>query len=370
MKKSLLSLLLVFLVSIGLIACSSDNTTASEPAKDPEAPTEEASKEEPTAEVGQLEVVIERLLSNNLLVPLGDIPVPEDNPMIDKVIELGQILYFDPRLSGNNERSCMTCHVPELGYGDARATFEKFDGSDGPRNSPTVINSGYYTSNFWDGRAASLEEQALGPIQDPGEMNQPLDELLVKLTGIEGYPELFEAAFGDPEITAERIGKAIAAFERLVVVRDTPYDRFLQGELDALNEQEIRGLDLFAGKASCITCHQGENLSDNQFHNIGIVRDSEGRKAVTGNDADLGAIRTPGLYGLTHTAPFMSDGSIATVEEVVEYYNRGGDLHPNKSGLINPLNLSAEEQADLVAFLKALGGEVPLFAKPELPSMN
>lgn len=201
-------------------------------------------------------------------------------------------------------------------------------------------------------------------------MNQPLDELIVKLKGIDGYEELFINAGFEDGITAVNIGKAIAAFERLVVVKDTPYDRFLQGDRDALTAEEIRGLDLFTSKASCITCHQGENLSDNLFHNIGIESDDKGRAAVTGNDSDLGAIRTPGLYGLTHTAPYMRDGSIATLEDVVEYYNRGGDNHPNKSGLINPLNLTDAEKADLVAFLRALGGQPPIFTKPELPGMN
>lgn len=366
----MVNLLILLLVSIALVACSSSKDTAAPKQKEPDAPAEQSATEEPKEEENALDAVIDRLLSNNLLVPLGDIPIPADNPMTPEVLELGHILYFDPRLSGNNEISCMTCHIPELGYGDARPTFETFDGGDGPRNSPTVINSGYYTSNFWDGRAASLEEQALGPIQDPGEMNQPLDELLVKLTAIKGYPELFEAAFGTPEITADRIGKAIAAFERQIVVKDTPYDKFLQGDRTALTGQEIRGLDLFAGKASCITCHQGENLSDNKFHNIGVEHGTPGRKAVTGDASDDGAIRTPGLYGITHTAPYMSNGSLATLEDVIDYYNRGGDNHPNKSGLINPLNLTDDEKADLLAFLKSLGGQPPIFTKPDLPGMD
>ncbi|MCD8511935.1 MAG: c-type cytochrome [Bacillus sp. (in: Bacteria)] len=310
--------------------------------------------------------VVEKLLSNDKLVPLGEIPVPENNPMTEEVLHLGQVLYFDPRLSGNDEVSCMSCHIPELGYGDGRATFEMFGGGDGPRNSPTVINSGFYTSNFWDGRAGSLEEQALGPIQDPNEMNMSLDELIPKLQGIEGYEDLFHAA-GFQSITAEAIGKALAAFQRQVVVKDTPYDSFLKGETDALTNQEIRGLDLFAGKAGCINCHNGENLSDNNFYNVGLDTDDEGRFAVTGDETDLGAIRTPGLYGITHTWPYMSDGSIQTLEEVIEFYNRGGDGHPNTDVLIFELNLTEEEKADLLAFLKVLGGEPPMFSKPELP---
>ncbi|WNF35803.1 cytochrome c peroxidase [Bacillaceae bacterium IKA-2] len=370
MKKSLLSSLLVFILSLGLVACSSN--TATEP-NEPEKPTE-TPEVDTVGEVNELDVVIDKLLSNNALVPLGDIPIPEGSSMASEKLELGQILYFDHRLSGNDERSCMTCHVPEVGYGDGRATFETFDGGDGPRNSPTIINSGYYTTNFWDGRAASLEEQALGPIEDPGEMNMPLEVLIPKLKAIDGYEALFLAAGFEDGITAENIGKALASFQRQIVIKDTPYDKFLQGDRDALSDAEVRGLDLFAGKAACINCHQGENLSDNQFHNIGIERTDnpkkEGRMAVTGSASDDGSYRTTGLYGLTHTAPYMIDGSIRTLEEVIDYYDRGGDNHANKSALIGELDLSDTEKADLLAFLQVLGGEPPMFSKPSLPGIE
>ncbi|UCZ55044.1 c-type cytochrome [Bacillus shivajii] len=345
MKKFILSMLAITLSGI-FVACS-DELSSGDMDED-------------------LTDLVEELLSNDQLVPLGDIPIPEDNPMISEVLHLGEVLYFDKRLSGNDQVSCMSCHIPELGYGDGRATFETFDGGDGPRNSPTIINSGYYTSNFWDGRASSLEEQALGPIEDPNEMNMLLDDLIPKLQGIEGYEELFIEA-GFDEITPEAIGKALAAFQRQIVVKDTSYDRFLKGETDALTNQEIRGLDLFAGEAGCINCHNGENLSDNQFYNVGLDTDDEGRYAVTGDEADKGAIRTPGLYGITHTGPYMSDGSIRTLEEVIEFYNRGGDGHPNTDSLIFELNLTDQEKEDLLAFLEVLGGEPPMFSKPELP---
>lgn len=163
----------------------------------------------------------------------------------------------------------------------------------------------------------------------------------------------------------------IDPFERLIVVKDTAYDRFLEGDKSALTQPELRGLDLFTNKAACVTCHNGQNLSDNNYYNIGLVTLDEGRFAVTKDEKDLGRIRTPSLYGITHTAPYMSDGSIATLEEVINYYDRGGDGHPNKSffmkKFMNPIGLTEEEKTDLLAFLKTLGGKPPVFTEPELP---
>lgn len=352
------------MLSIGLAGCSDKDEVAA-PTKLPE----EISGEEQSREINP-EVFLESLRNHSPLVPLGDIPIPEDNPMKSEVIELGQKLFFDPRLSGNNLVSCASCHDPKLGYGDNQPTFDKYDGGYGKRNSPTIINSGYYSSNFWDGRASSLEEQALGPIQNPNEMNQTLNELIPELKGIKGYEELFIAAFADG-LTEQNLAKALAAFQRQIVVKDTRYDQFLKGNPNTLTQEELRGLDLFSGKAMCMTCHIGQNLSDNKFYNIGINTDDEGRFAVTKDERDIGRIRTPGLYGITHTAPYMRDGSIATLEEVINYYDRGGDNHPNKSffmqQFMKPIGLSDDEKADLLAFLKTLGGEPPVFTKPELP---
>lgn len=363
MMKKIISVAAIT-ISIGIAGCSSEEKADVRP------PDSDALvKNQEKAESDQLDAVIQRILLRQELVPLGDMPIPDENPMTAEVVKLGQTLFFDPRLSGNNEVSCQTCHDPEKGYGDDRPTLQKLDGSNGARNSPTIINSGYYSSYFWDGRASSLEEQALGPIQNPDEMNQTLPELVNELKSVPGYNELFAAAFEDG-ITEENIAKALAAFQRLVVVKDTPYDQFLQGNMDALSPQEIRGLDLFAGKAFCSTCHNGPNLTDNKYYNIGLETEDEGRFAITGEPGDLGRIRTPSLYGITHTAPYMHDGSSATLEEVVDYYNRGGDNHANKSFFMKqfmPLGLTNEEKADLVAFLKSLGGEPVMFSKPELP---
>lgn len=354
--------IIILLVTISLFGCSSHVEEDTDLAV--------AKIKEEKAEEKSLEEMKSALLRNGMLIPLGEIPIPEDNPMKEEVVELGQMLFFDPRLSGNNEISCATCHDPNKGYGDGLPTFVTVDGGYGARNSPTIINSGYYSVNFWDGRADSLEEQALGPIENPEEMDQPLGELVEELKAIKGYEELFSAAF--PEgITEQNISKALAAFQRLIVVKDTRYDQFLKGDTNALTDTEIRGLDIFAGKGFCSTCHNGENLSDNNYYNIGIVTEDVGRFAVTGDEADIGRIRTPSLYGITHTGPYMKDGSLASLEEVIDYYNRGGDGHPNTSffmkQFMSPLGLNDDEKADLLAFLKVLGGEPPIYSKMELP---
>ncbi|CEG26553.1 cytochrome-c peroxidase [Bacillus sp. B-jedd] len=368
MIRYLTGLLFLIFILLNMSGCSKEAVKTTEvPLPNPAKAVSQTETGEQTLEVtDELKFVLQ---THQMLTPLGDIPVPDGNPMNPEVLKLGQALYFDPRLSGDNTRSCATCHDAGLGYGDGKATFEKVDGTEGARNSPTVINSGYYKTNFWDGRASSLEEQALGPIENPNEMNQDLDALIAELKAVEKYNEMFRNAFGSG-ITKDNIAKAIAAFERQIVVKDTAYDQFLQGDNNALNDQEVRGLALFTGKAMCVTCHNGPNLSDNNYYNIGIESDDEGRFAVTKEPGDLGRIRTPGLYGITHTAPYMRDGSLKTLEEVIDYYNRGGDDHPNKSFFMKqfmPLGLIDSEKADLLAFLKALGGEPPVFEKPELP---
>lgn len=365
MKRIQLSLL-ISLFGFLLIGCSSGD----------EVPVPTKQKNEDSA-LNQSDTVdpkelLESLKNHTPVKPLGDISIPGDNPMEPEVLKLGQVLFFDPRLSGNNEVSCATCHDPNRGYGDDRPTFKKIDGSDGARNSPTIINSGYYSTNFWDGRANSLEEQALGPIQNPNEMNQTLEDLIKELKGINGYEALFVNAFSEG-ITEQNIAKALAAFQRQIIVKDTPYDQFLSGNTNALTQQELRGLRLFTGKAFCSTCHSGPNLSDNQFYNVGLDTEDEGRFAITKDEKDIGRIRTPGLYGITHTAPYMHNGSLATLEEVIEFYDRGGDGHPNTSffmrQFMKPIGLSDQEKADLLVFLKTLGGEPPVFTMPELPGM-
>ncbi|WP_207708975.1 cytochrome-c peroxidase [Heliomicrobium undosum] len=298
--------------------------------------------------------------------PLGPIPIPADNSMTDEKIQLGKTLFFDPRLSGDNTLSCLSCHSPELGYSDNLTTFVGFQKVVGGRNSQTIINSGYYKTNFWDGRAKSLEEQALGPIQSPKEMNQELGELVRELRAVPAYVEKFRKVFGE-EITADNIAKALAAFERTIIVNNSDFDRYLAGDRDALTPQAKRGMEIFVNKGNCISCHSGPNLSDSNYYNVGTDSEDSGRFAITGNEADRGKFRTPTLRGLNFTGPYTHNGSEVTLEDVVHMYNTGGKAHPNKDPRVRPLGLTKEEEMDLVAFLKSMSGKPPQVTAPVIP---
>lgn len=229
------------------------------------------------------------------------------------------------------------------------------------------MNTAFYSTYFWDGRADSLEEQALGPISSPIEMNMNLEKLASKLAKIEQYNDMFDHVYGE-EITIDNIAKALASFQRTIVVKDTRFEQFLHGDYEALTEEEIFGMELFTNKARCISCHNGPHLTDNRFHNVGIESDDPGRKEITERNADNGAFRTAGLYGIAHHPPYMHDGSLETLEDVVDFYNRGGDHHVNKSAMIKDLDLTKDEQRALVAFLHSLSNEALLdFEVPDLP---
>ena len=299
-------------------------------------------------------------------VPLGlspDLQAPVDNPVTREKVELGRFLYYDPRLSRAGDISCATCHGPDNGFTDNAPVSTGHEGQKGGRSAPTVVNSTYSYLQFWDGRAASLEEQALGPIENPIEMANTLDAMIETVSGIPGYAPLFEAAFGDEQVTADRVAKAIASFERMVLSGNSKWDRFMAGDEAAMSEQEIRGWELFRNKAQCTLCHAGQTFSDSDFHNIGVGMAAGepdlGRFVVTGEDADRGAFKTPMLRDVTTTAPYMHDGSQATLEVVVEFYNVGGEPNGRLDPKIRPLDLTDQEKADVVAFLKALDGEIP-----------
>ncbi len=305
-------------------------------------------------------------------VPRGlePVPVPDDNPMTVEKVALGRQLYFDTRLSRDNTVSCATCHDPKRGWTDQAPVSTGIGGQKGKRSAPTVINASYNLFQFWDGRAASLEEQAVGPIANPVEMGETHEVVVSKLSAIPGYREQFKRLFGT-DVTIDGIGKAIAAFERTVVSGDSPYDRYQAGERTALTAEAKRGLELFTGKANCSQCHVGFNLSDGVFHNIGVGIDAPepdmGRFVVTGEEKDRGAFKTPILRDLTRTAPYMHDGSEPTLERVVEYYNKGGFANAWLDPKMQPLNLTDEEKSDLVAFMKALDGTFPVIEAPPLP---
>ena len=230
-------------------------------------------------------------------VPLGlpPLPVPEDNPMTAEKVELGRMLYFDKRLSKDGTVACATCHDPLKGWTDHAATSTGIGGQVGGANSPTVINAAYATAQFWDGRAASLEEQALGPIENPIEMGHKLDDLVPQLNEIAAYKERFQAVFGT-DVTSDGIAKAIAAFERTVLSGNSPYDKYKAGDEDALTDAQKHGLQLF-DEAGCSTCHAPPLFSNYRYYNAGVGQDKEppdaGRKGVTGEDGDLGKFRVP-----------------------------------------------------------------------------
>ena len=300
----------------------------------------------------------------------GSAFVRDDNPMSARKIALGRQLYFDPRLSKDGTVSCATCHDPDKGFSDGRPTSAGIHSKTGARNSPTVINRLFSADQFWDGRAADLEAQALGPVQNPIEMGNTLEGMIGNLNGISGYAPLFQEAFGSPGITAERVAQAIATYERTVLSGNAPFDRHQAGGASAMSESAVRGLAIFndAQKGNCVTCHAGFNFTDESYHNLGVGMDRPkpdlGRFEVTKAEVDRGAFKTPTLRQIARTGPYMHDGSETTLRQVVDFYDRGGK--PNKwlSKEIRPLHLSEQEKADLVAFLEALTGEVSGSEKP------
>jgi cytochrome c peroxidase len=301
--------------------------------------------------------------------PLGlaEINWPEDNLYTPEKRELGWLLYFDPRLSSDASVSCASCHAPEKAFTDRAPFATGIKGQKGGRSAPTVINRAYSTAQFWDGRAASLEEQAKGPIANPIEMTKEKDAAAAHqacvecLRAIPGYVERFEKVFGTREFTIDHVAQAIATFERTVLSGNAPFDRYKAGDKSAMSEEQVRGMKVFFNKAQCDRCHIGFNFTDGSYENIGIGMDKPmpdlGRYLVTKKDEQKGAFKTPTLREIEHTAPYMHDGSLKTLEEVVEHYDKGGIKNPWLNSRMVPLKLTPEDKKDLVSFLRALSGE-------------
>jgi cytochrome c peroxidase len=307
-------------------------------------------------------------------VPSGLKPIkyPKDNPPSKAKILLGKQLYFDGRLSSDDNVSCASCHDPAKGWSNGEAFATGVEGQQGGRSAPTVINTAYQYFQFWDGRAGSLEEQALGPIQNPIEMNMTLDAVVKKLQAIKGYRDQFQDVFGT-DVNADGIGKAIAAYERTALSGDAPYDHYKAGDKAALSEAAERGRKLFFGKANCSACHAGSNFTDNGFHNIGVSWNAQprddGRFAISGLKGDTGAFKTPTLREIARTAPYMHDGSLATLEDVVDHYAEGGTKNPYLDEEIFLIKLEEKDKADLVAFMKEglKSASYPNDKPPKLP---
>ncbi len=296
-----------------------------------------------------------------------NVPAPKDNQITPERITLGKFLYFDTRLSRDNTVSCATCHNPELGWSDGQPKAIGIEGRQGPRNSPTIINTAYQRHQFWDGRAKSLEEQALGPIQADVEMDMDLDELVKRLNGIKGYKELFEKAYPGEGITKDTIAKAIATFERTVVSTEAPFDRYIKGDENAISENAKKGFALFTGKGKCNNCHDGFNFTDGSFHNLGLGDSDIGRYKLKKRASWFHAFKTPTLRDVTKTAPYFHDGSIKTLEEATAVCGNGGRFPNSKnlSPLIEDRGLTQEEIRLIVDFLATLEGE-PM--KLEIPT--
>ena len=294
---------------------------------------------------------------------------PKDNPTTPAKVALGKQLFFDPRLSGDNKMSCATCHLPTKAFADGLRFSKGNKGKPLSRNTQSALNVGHLSALFWDGRAGSLEQQALGPIQSADEMNQNLDALVKELQAVKGYARQFQKIFRRV-VNKQDIAKSLAAFQRTLVTRNSPFDRYLAGDKNALSASAKAGLQLFKGDAGCIRCHNGPLLSDGKYYRIGAGRPDKGRGLVTKKRKDLYKFRTPPLRNVSETGPYMHDGSFQSLFDVVQFYYRGVPSRgPQGTKLdIEPLvGQSFSEIDSIVAFLKSLTGKAPKIVAPKLP---
>jgi cytochrome c peroxidase len=312
--------------------------------------------------------------------PLGlpPVPIPADNPPTAETIELGRRLYYDPILSKDNTVSCASCHQPDFGFADPRQFSVGVNGGTGDRQAPSVWNAAYYTTQFWDGRAATLEDQAVGPMANPIEMAHTIEDIEKILAADAAYVAMFERAFGPGPITGQNAAKAIASFERTVLTGNSPFDRYMYGgDETALSEQAKLGLEVFRNKdkGNCAVCHTIEEdhalFSDSKFHNLGVGAATDGtfkdtgRFKVTNVEAETGAFKTPTLRNIAQSAPYMHDGSLRTLKDVVDFYIGAGNSNPHRDPELKELDhLTREERDALVAFMEALTGEVPPHVGP------
>lgn len=316
--------------------------------------------------------------------PMGKVQFPAKNPYTIEKAKLGKLLFFDPRLSSSKQISCASCHDPELGWGDGRHLAFGHNRQNGKRNAMTILNTGHYHRLFWDGRASSLEDQSLFPVQDPLEMAQDLKTMERNIRKIKGYRAYFKEAFGSEHVNRERIQQALATFERTVVSKPSRFDRFVQGHPEAFTDDELMGLHLFRTKARCINCHNTPLFSDNQFHNdgqtlYGTPMEDFGLYNQTKKREDIGKFRTPSLRETASTGPWMHHGNFPSLMDVVEYYNLGNpspiqksikvdeNKRPVTSPILRRLNLSKKERQQLQSFLSAISSPSQKINAPVLP---
>lgn len=302
-------------------------------------------------------------------------PSPDRNKLNMAKAELGKKLFFDPRLSGDGKMSCATCHDPNLGWADGKATATGHNGKILPRATPTIYNVGFNNILMWDGRASSLEDQALSPINNPDEMHNTTENVIRTLKSIPAYQKEFKKVFWGLSINATTISKSIASFQRLVVANKSRFDRWLNGDLSALTEKEMLGFQVFidSDKANCARCHRAPNFTDDGFHNIGLksfgAKNKDlGRHMVVPVNLTRGAFKTPPLRNIALTAPYFHDGSAKNLEEVVAHYKTGGVDKSNISPNMRKLTINRKETEALIAFLSSLTSDVdPALSEVALP---
>lgn len=306
---------------------------------------------------------------------LPEVPYPKDNEPTQLRVELGKKLFFDPRLSADQNMACSTCHSPLFGWSDGLATARGFQSKVLGRASPTVINTAYQTLQMWDGRKKSLEDQALGPMVSSDEMNIGVDGALSAVSSNSEYVALFEKAYPGEGVTDASLAKALASFERTIVSKNSRFDRWVKGDKKALTKQEVRGFKVFNDpeKGNCEVCHSGPNFTDNGFHNIGLASFSGdtpdmGRYAIKPIAVLKGAFKTPTIREAVHTAPYFHDGSAKSLEDVINHYEKGGVSKAHLSPNMKPLKLSKKDKADLLAFIKSLSTPEEPFLLPTLPN--
>lgn len=292
---------------------------------------------------------------------LGRLPaLPDDpeNPITPAKVELGRQLFEDARLSGDESLSCASCHPREMAYADATPFSEGTGGQPMPWHTPTVLNAAYYRYINWDGKFANISQLVLAVLANPRNMNMQDESVLVaRLESVPEYRARFREVFDGPA-TKQRTALAIDAYVRTLTTSNSPFDRYAAGAARALTDAQKRGLVLFVGKADCAMCHRGPNFADDQFHALGIAGADTGRFKVTGVEADRFTFKTPTLRNVALTAPYMHDGSVSTLREVIDFYNAGGGAQRPKSPLLRRLDLTEREKADLEAFLESLTGTV------------
>jgi len=299
----------------------------------------------------------------------AEVPFPPDNPYSAAKNKLGGMLFFDPMLSGGRVRSCATCHNPGLAWGDGLPRAIGENQAVLPLRAPTLLNVAFLDTLGWDGKFHDLESVAFAPITAAGNMNLPEAALIERLTAVPGYVDAFTAVFGTGAITRRKIELALATFERSIVSGEAPFDRWINGDENAISPSAKRGFDLFNGKARCSSCHSGWTFTDGSFHDIGTAQNGDiGRGRLFPNSTKLQyAFKTPTLRDTTRRAPYMHDGSVATMAEVIALYNRGGIERPSRSVLIKPLGLTQDEITDLTAFLDTLANATEFGPVPILP---